>query len=263
MKELERQKYIHWKQDEAFSQYENGVAFQQDIEKVYEEIDYKTKLPDFLGKTVEVSEKQFPDIFKMVCRLARDIGIRPPAVYVYEDYYYGAESYGIKQPWIEISAKTIQDFRKEELVFLLAREIYKIADGVTKQKTMMEERFKLIARFAPNEMEKMSKLSFYRWYRMVNYSADNYGYLMCGSLKASIDTILKLVLNSTMLAEQVDIKEFIGQASKINELDDMVSNYTKADESVPYAPNRIQNLLAYAVSERGLDSRILVNKKRS
>jgi hypothetical protein len=75
---------------------------------------------------------------------------------------------------------------------------------------------------------------------------------MCGSVKSSVDAILKMVLNSIPLAEQVDVKEFIGQASEINSLDDMTYNYTKADESIPYAPHRLQNLLAYAVSERGM-----------
>ena len=31
---------------------------------------------------------------------------------------------------------------------------------------------------------------------------------------------------------------------------DTVYRYTKADEAVPYAPHRIQSLLAYAVSDR-------------
>ena len=62
-----------------------------------------------------------------------------------------------------------------------------------------------------------------------------------------------MVLNSKMLVQQVNIKEFIGQASEINKLDDMVYKHTKADESIPYAPHRIQNLLSYAVSERGMD----------
>ena len=182
--------------------------------------------------------------------------IEQPEVYVYEDYYYGAESYGISKLWIELSAKTIQDFTKEELTFVLAREIYKIADGVTKQKTMMEQRFKAIRQMSPDEFEQVSKLSFYHWYRLANYSADNYGYLMCGSIKSSINAILMMVLNSKMLAGQVDVKEFIGQASEINKLDDMVYKHTKADESIPYAPHRIQNLLAYAVSERGMHRRI-------
>ncbi|MDE6363332.1 MAG: hypothetical protein K2L86_03565 [Lachnospiraceae bacterium] len=83
----------------------------------------------------------------------------------------------------------------------------------------------------PDEFEKSSKLSFYHWYRLANDFADNYAYLVCGSVKSSVDAVLKMVLNSIVLAEQVDVKEFISQASDINILDDMVSNYTKADES--------------------------------
>ncbi len=252
---MERSIFIHAGQDEAYSQYEGGVMFQEDIEKVYNEIDYKIKLPDFLGKTVRVSRKQFPKVFQMIEAMAGTAGISCPAVYVYEDYYYGAESCGIGNFWIELSAKTIQDFSDKELQFVLAREIYKIADGVTRQRTMMEERFKVIRQMAPDQFEKSSKLSFYHWYRLANYSADNYGYLVCGSVKSSVDAILKLVLNSVVLAEQVDVKEFVRQASEINRLDDMVFNYTKADESVPYAPHRIQSLLAYAVSDRGMQIR--------
>lgn len=250
-----RENYINAKQSEAFEKYREGISFQQDIEKVYDEIDCKMKQPDFLGKTVKVSQNQFSQVYDIIQQMCVNEKMESPAVYVYEDYYYGAESYGISRPWIEVSAKTIQDFNLEELIFVLAREIYKISDGVTKQKTMMEERFKMIRQFAPDELEQMSKMSFYHWYRLANYSADNYAYLMCGSMKSSINAILLTVLNSRMLVEQVNIKEFIRQASEINRLDDMVSNYTKADESVPYAPHRIQNLLAYAISERGMKSK--------
>lgn len=250
-----RENYIHSRQSEAYEQYREGISFQDDIEKVYDEVDYKIKQPDYLGKTVRVSAKQFPGVYRMVQDMAAYEGIECPTVYVYEDYYYGAESYGISSFWIELSAKTIQDFTEKELQFVLAREIYKIADGVAKQRTMMEERFKVIRQVAPDELEQISRISFYHWYRLANYSADNYGYLICGSVKSSVDAILKMVLNSVMLAEQVDVKEFISQASEINILDDMVSNFTKADESVPYAPHRIQNLLSYAVSERGMSAK--------
>lgn len=47
-----------------------------------------------------------------------------PTVYVYEDYYYGAESYGISHYWIELSAKTIQDFTEAELRFLRGVQIH-------------------------------------------------------------------------------------------------------------------------------------------
>ncbi|MCR5403408.1 MAG: M48 family metallopeptidase [Butyrivibrio sp.] len=249
---MDRKDYVNLKQDEAFEEYKGGVMFQEDIEKVYEEIDYKVKLPDLLGKTVKVSEKQFPEFYSMIQELCAAENMDCPAVYVYEDYYYGAESYGIGKPWIELSAKTIQDFSHEEIRFVLAREIYKIADGVTKQRTMMEERFKVIRSAAPDQLEKVSRLSFYHWYRLANYTADNYGYLSCGSIKSSINAILLMVLNSRLLVEHTDVKEFIAQASEINRLNDGVFNYTKADEAMPYAPHRIQNLLAYAESERGI-----------
>lgn len=250
-----RENYVHRRQNEAYAQYREGIVFQKDIEKVYTDIDCKLKQPDYLGKTVRVSKKQFPEVYQIIQDMSDYEKLECPLVYVYEDYYYGAESYGIENFWIELSAKTIQDLTDMELQFVLAREIYKIADGVTKQRTMMEERFKVIRQIAPDQIEKSSKLSFYHWYRLANYSADNYGYLMCGSVKSSVDAILKMVLNSIMLAEQVNVKEFISQASEINRLDDMVSNYTKSDESVPYAPHRIQNLLAYAVSDRGMKAR--------
>lgn len=249
---MDRKSFVHILQDAAFEKYRDGVSFQKDIEKTYDETEYKIRRPDLLGKTVRVTEKQFGNVWKILKELYAAEGGSPVPVYVYEEYFYGAESYGISEPWIEISAKTIADFTEEELKFVLAREVYKIADGVTKQKTMMEERFKLIKKFAPDGMEEVSRHAFNHWYRLANYSADAYGYLACGNIKAAVHAVLKMVLNSITLAEQLDIREFIAQASEINKLDDVTYNHTKSDEPVPYAPHRIQNLLAYAESERGM-----------
>ena len=176
---MERKNYVHLLQDVAFEKYKGGISFQKDIENTYDNTEYKVKQPDLLGKTVRVTEKQFHNVWEIMRDLYRyESGDMVP-VYVYEEYYYGAESYGISKPWIEISAKTIADFTEEELRFVLAREVFKISDGVTKQKTMMEERFKYIRSLAPNELEEISKAAFFHWYRLANYSADNYGYFQC------------------------------------------------------------------------------------
>ena len=50
---------------------------------------------------------------RIVNEISSNMDIDNPTVYVYEDYYYGAESYGISRYWIELSAKTIQDFTKK------------------------------------------------------------------------------------------------------------------------------------------------------
>ena len=96
------------------------------------------------------------------------------------------------------------------------------------------------------------KNKFNKWYRVTNYSADNYGYLICRDIEASVYAILKMVLNSSVLAQQINILEFVQQASEIDRMDSVVANYTKSDEAVPYAPHRIHNILSYAVSERAL-----------
>ena len=252
---MTRDQFINLKQDIANEQYKEGVLFQETVEHVYGDIDYKMKLPDRLGKTVRVTDKQFPRVNVLLEEASKELGLRKPDMFVYENYYYGAESYGIEKPWIEISAKTIQDFSDKELMFVIAREIFQISDGVTKQKTMLEERLKTMKIVAPTQVEQVSKLSFFRWYRLANYSADNFGYLMCGSVLAAVNAIMLTVLNSRLLVQQTDQNEFINQASEINKLDDEVFNYTKADELVPYAPFRIQNLLAFAESDRGIIGR--------
>ena len=110
-----REEYIHCRQNQAFEQYRGGILLQKEIEKTYEEIDYKIRRTDLLGKTVQVTAHQFPTVNKLVKSICEYEQMECPPVYVYEDYYYGAESYGIREPWIELSAKTIQDFSEEEL----------------------------------------------------------------------------------------------------------------------------------------------------
>lgn len=247
---MKRQDYIYQFQDEAFQSYQKnnllldvaGNVFEQ----VYADVDFKIRQPDLLGKTVKATPLQFSSIFYMVEDLSDLAGIESPAIYVYEDFYYGAESYGVDQYWIEISAKTIRELKENEIRFILAREIYKIMDGVTKTNTIMKEQLKVV----PDKMKKIIQLSYNKWYRMANYSADNFGYLACKNIKDAVYSIIKLVLNSIPLSEEVNIHEFILQASEISGLNDNIYNYTKLDESIPYAPYRIKNLMSFAISDR-------------
>jgi hypothetical protein len=254
-----RESYIHKGLDKAFDEYSNTVHFMKEIETIYNDIDYKMSQPDLLGKTLLASSKQFPEIYHFVNKMAKKENIAVPNVFIYEDYYYGIESKGLDIPWIEISAKTIQDLNDYEIQFLISREIYKIKDKVTYHKTIMEQMLKILntAQWMPGSelLVKTSKISLYHWYRLANYSADNYGFLSCGSLEASFQAILKLILNSKALAEQIDLKEYIGQASKINKLDDPVYNFTKCDEAIPYGPFRIKSLLAFATSKQGMNAK--------
>ena len=249
---LKKRDYVHVGTDEAFETYKKESLIDADIENVYKTIEYCMKKPDLLGKTLLVSERQFSKVNSMVLELCDFMEMSKPDIYVFEDYFYGIESYGMCDYWIEISAKTIRDFTDSELRFLFARELYKIKAGVVYQTMLKNQVFRLQASIpAIGEMIKeTSRFKFNHWCRLENYTADNFGYLMCNDLTASINAIVAMVLNSKSMLSEIDMAAFVKQASAINKMDDVVSNYTKSDETMPYAPYRVECLLAYAISKR-------------
>lgn len=253
---LEKKDYIHVGTDEACESYKKDIIIQDDIEKVYNNIEYRMKVPDLLGKTLKVTERQFPEVHRIVSELCRVMDMERPSVFVFEDFFYGLESYGMGSYWIEVSAKTIRDFTEKELVFLFARELYKIKNEVVYQTMLMNQVFRIQSAVPVigEAIRDISKLKFNHWNRLENYTADNFAYLMSQDLTACVNAIVGMVLNSKSMLSEIDMGAFIKQASSINKLDDIVSNYTKADETLPYAPYRVESLLAYAVSRRGIEA---------
>ena len=106
--------------------------------------------------------------------------------------------------------------------------------------------------FGNDTAAKTLQIKHAYWSRLLNYSADRFGYLVVNNLKCCIDAILTLILNNVDLVKKVNLKEYVKQAEKINSLNDAVSRFTKADEKIPYGPFRIKNLFAFATSKEML-----------
>ena len=60
---------------------------------------------------MKVTQKQFPEVYRIVNEISSNMDIDNPTVYVYEDYYYGAESYGISHYWIEFGKNNTGFYR--------------------------------------------------------------------------------------------------------------------------------------------------------
>lgn len=253
-----KERYIHKLERESFDEMINASYFSDEIMEYYKNFEEKMRVPDLLGKTVKVSEKQFPNIYRCVNEICKKINIEIPEVYIYEDFYYGVESKGSEKNWIEISAKTIEDFSDEELKFLIAREICSINLKHTYHKTLIDQTLNVMndTNFVVgmDTFTKTKKANVYKWYRIINYTCDNFGYLICKDLNVCINAILKTILNSSFLVENINISEYLDQSIEINKLNDTVYNFTKADEKVPYGPFRIKNLLAFSSSKRAIES---------
>lgn len=252
---INKQLYMHPLEEALFNEINNNIPFSKEVVSHYKNFDEKIRKPDLLGKTVQVTKNQFKSVYDIVQKFSEMCEMTAPLCFVYEDFYYGIESKGMSEPWIEISAKTLTDFGEKELMFLLGKEICNIKLGHTYTYTLIKE-FLTAAEnsnlIGSDTFTKSLKITLYKWCRISNYSSDCFGYLMCKSISESISAIMKIILNSNYLVKNINTREYIKQAEAINELDDKIYNYTKLDEQIPYGPFRIKNIISYASSERGI-----------
>lgn len=255
---VEKSKYIHKLEDNLFKDMIESVSLNKDLAQSFSSYEEKIRRPDLLGKTLQVTKNQLGHIYEIIEELCGILEIDIPQIFAYEDFCYGVESKGVDKYWLEISVKTIVDFTKEELRFLIARELCSIKLKHTYYQTLIDEYMTMMDQckfvIGADEKSKISKAIMYKWSRVSNYTEDNFGLLVCKDIEVCSKAILKLILNNRYLVENIDISEYIKQTEEINKLNDDIYNYTKADERIPYGPYRIKNLLAYASSSRFIEN---------
>lgn len=254
---VDKELYVHPLEDTAFKDMMDTIAFDEEVMFYYKNYTEKMRKPDLIGKTVKVTEYQFKEIYGIIKRIADFNEMDTPDTYVYEDFYYGVESKGSDNPWIEISAKTITDLTKKELIFLIARELCDIKLKHTYYYNIINETMQALGQssiIGSDTVKRYWNAIMCKWSRIANYTADCFGYVVCRDLSAAFGSIKKLVLNNCYLADNMNLQQYIKQSEEINLLDDDVSNFTKLDELVPYGPNRIKYLISYASSSRGIQA---------
>ena len=255
--------YFHPRYFEKLTELERMMPFQNEVLTYYIEFEGRIKKPDLHGKTLRLSERQMPEIWATVKKFSLAANISPPSVHVYEDFYYGVEAKGVNSARLEISAKTITDLSAEALAFLIAREICRIKWSMYKTATAMEQALEmsneknLLTNLLPGvqTLSESLRVTYAGWSRLSHYTADRFGYLATRDISVCVRTILALVLNNVKLAEKVNIREYLRQMNAIYLLDDLVSRFSENDETVPYGPLRIKNLLAFASTEEVINFR--------
>lgn len=229
----------------------------------YEQIVEPLLIPDLYGKTVKVTKSNFPKIYHKKEKISKILDIKSPDIFIYEDFYYGADTVGLTKPWIEVSAKTIRDFTEKELTFLIARQISFIYLKFTINKVYAEQYIKtldllettpginIVNIFGTIDLyQKAFKLIYYNWLREVNHIADIYGLIFSGCIDSSISSIIKLIINDIDLAKKIKISEYLEQRDFLTNQIGLIALYTKLDEAVPYGPIRIAELLRFLSSSK-------------
>lgn len=242
----------------SYIQLEKYMISKDVIFQYYKQLVEPMLIPDLYGKTIKVTNKVFSNIFILNQKISKIFGIKPPDIYVYESFYYGADTCGLSEPWIEISSKTISDFSEDELVFILAKQISHIFLEHHITKTHAEHLIKtinatesipgvgLLNTFGLIDLSsKALELIYLNWHREITHTQDIYGMLFCGNLISACNAIIKLVINDSNLAKQITISDYLKQANYLASLKGVVAFYTVFDESVPYGPTRIKELIKF------------------
>lgn len=223
----------------------------------YKKVCENMKKPDLLGKTIQVTPNQFKRVYTIAKDISGILNVAMPNIFVYEDVYYRADVNGLDNPWIEISARLIQDFTDDELKFVLGNlsasiqcehhkyeAIAKALDEVTNYMGIMDS-LHILEGYKLNLMPTINS-----WRRCACYSTDACGLLISGSFKAASSAILKQILNNDTLVSEINIKEYIEKSIEIQQMTGKMVEFSKIDEAIAYGPYRLLELLRYASSDR-------------
>lgn len=267
--------FAHPKEQEATELLDNnliGKEFCEQLIEMYKLFEEETLLPDLIGKTLEVNDEQFPELYTIFKNIADKLSMVVPKIYIFEGRYCDVNAEGLDTPWIQITTKMLEDFDEEELKFAIARQLVHIKLGHMRYEILCEQFSKSIGiasqlggsmvNFIPGgsvaSQEAFEvyaarfKLISSQWSRIAEYTADRCALMICDwNIKAAITAISKQVMNSSKLVEKMKIGSFVKQADAILELETAVAKYSIFDEQFPYGPFRIKELISFASLRSG------------
>ncbi len=260
--------YIHPQESDITERlYDNLVSeeYCNQLLENYKLFTLETELPDYIGKCLEVNDRQFPEIHSIIIEFSDLLEIKPPKVYIFESYYFNTSAEGLDNPWIQISTKSLENFGEEELRFVIAREFAHIKLGHLKWEVLCEQFAKNIETASdiigipgfPTTSKQLFEIYADRftlisanWNRISEYSADRCALAICKwNIKSAVSAILKQILNSSVLAQNVNLQSFLNQTDALMSFTTNAAKYTRMDEMSPYGPFRLKELIAFASIE--------------
>jgi Zn-dependent protease with chaperone function/uncharacterized RDD family membrane protein YckC len=187
-----------------------------------------------LGAGLRIHAGQFAHVHALVDECARMLRMPAPHVFVRDDPFVPIVAIGIGEPYaIVLSAQYVDQFRDDELRFLIGRELGHIASGHTRYTSLLSS----------NGRENgVIAMAFGAWLRKIDYTADRIGLLCCGSLDAALRAIA--VSTFQTLGRKIDLGAFAEQLKELNAEPSLrLAEWTA---STPYATNRIAALHRFA-----------------
>ncbi len=208
---------------------------------------------------VRLGETQLPDIYAMAIRAARLLGMPfMPDVYVSGDKMWDVATYGSDHSaFLLVGTALINNYRDDDLLFLLAREMGHCRAGHALWKTVgmfllgQQTQHKglmaggILSALDINRLvEGAIDIPFLNWARQAEITADRAGMLAIGDEETARRVLLSWSLRSVPLYRQINIEAWLQQQQdsddQMTRLAEMVSSPT------PFITRRLNLLTQFA-----------------
>jgi Zn-dependent protease with chaperone function len=192
------------------------------VEFIYERPQYVYNL----GNHIEVGPRQYSTVYQIFRECVRDLDISPvPTVFVVQNPQVNAYSLGEEQPTIVINSGLLDLMSEDELRTVIAHELGHIKCGHT---TLIQMAMWAISTLGAigemtfgigNAIGMGLVYAFYEWRRKAELSADRAALLVSDDLDTVMRTMMKMAGGSSKYAHEVDLKEFVRQSDRYQQLD--------------------------------------------
>lgn len=169
-----------------------------------------------IASSVLVSEKQLPDLHKLLVEACKVLDLEPPQLYVQQNPVPNAYTFAMrgKKPFIVLHTSLIEMLTPEEVQAVIAHELghLKCEHGVylTMANIMM-----LATNLLPawgTVLAQSLQERILQWVRCAEFSCDRAALLATQDPKTIMSVLMKLAGGSPTLAPQLNLEAFIEQA---------------------------------------------------
>ncbi len=199
---------------------------------------------EILGTAVKVTDKQFPELFRITADCAARLHIPQPTLYVAPDVgTLNAHTFGTNEDsYIVLNGVLVDHLSTEELRFIIGHECGHIQNSHVVYMTAL-----YYLMYSANQFVRWivtpAVMALQSWTRRAEITCDRAGLICCGDPEAAQSALVKLALGSSKLAEQVDIEEYLKQ---LDESQQGAGRMMELFRSHPYLPKRVEALRLFA-----------------
>jgi Zn-dependent protease with chaperone function len=206
---------------------------------------------DELASSISVDQRSFPDLFQILGRCARTLGISLPHAVVRQGDGFNASTAGTDDyAFIIISSDIAQFFAPEEIGFVIGHECGHIASGHMLYHVLGGVVTDGVAAHVPivgTVLSLTAGAPLRAWSRRSEITADRAGLLCCGDIRVAERALLRLVAGHADI-NRIDLDDYLQRHRHTADLHGL-GRWREIFASHPMIPKRIEALRLFAESD--------------